>query len=384
MLSSTVPALAACGATSSPTVANVIGPIFQTPTQGWLATLTTSGSGPLNAEDCRFTIWHSTSRGQAWSAVTPPKADGNLPCLGDAGQALTGAAFLSARRAWVPVVAGNSANGAPTSTIWQTSDSGQSWARLATIAGGLSYLTMLNQTNGFDYVSVTGNSGHPGQGMRLLSTQDGGRSWKQVAEAGPGLTTAPGLNARCIPNGAAWALPSTGILVGSCLTGGSPPYVYRSNNGGVSWSLSAIPIPTALKGASATSCACTTSLPVMYGSGDGLAQLASSTGPGDFVLITADAGQSWRAVSLPDGYSVVQFVSFRTWLVGNGRTLRWTRDGGQTWSVMRSNVAFPFQTSFVFVNAATGWAVTRANTWRGTTMRVTTDSGRRWAPLPLP
>ena len=191
-----------------------------------------------------------------------------------------------------------------------------------------------------------------GAGNAVYFTHDGGDSWEVQTTGAPSWT---------VWRAVRFADRQHGLLLGQAAT---RTLLYRSADGGRSWTPVALPVDAALSGLE------------LYGP-----HLAWLVGVRGLVLRSSDGGQSWQrgsvggpAWGLPAAdLNAVDFTGAQEGVVvGAAGAAYRTTDGGRTWTA----AAVPARSDLLDVTMRTsqaGWAVGRL----GTVLR-TTDGGRSW------
>jgi M6 family metalloprotease-like protein len=151
--------------------------------------------------------------------------------------------------------------------------------------------------------------------------------------------------------GTAWATPQTGWICGNAV-------LFKSTNGGMSWSNLTSRPNTTLYGVSAT---------------DNLRcwAIGSTT-----VYSTTDGGSTWQSsfLTVPGGrlYAISMVSGMTGWLAGTGGTMYKTTNGGSNWTLVTPGTPRILRSVF-FKDGAHGWAV-----GDGGTIASTADSGKSW------
>jgi photosystem II stability/assembly factor-like uncharacterized protein len=251
-------------------------------------------------------LFRSTDRGETWQQRPLPSDPGPK----------AGVSFVDDAQGWL-LSRGSPATQcqAEVATIWHTIDAGATWQRMDTqgIAEGQckSGLSFVDPTHGFLVAS------DPNQPPVIYRTADGGRTWaaSRPVPDPPGFTSQPG--GFTLTAGRMRSFGSTLLVpVGS--------YVFRSTDGGASWSY--------------------------------LASASGSTGSIAFVTATR-----WLSLIVP------------------GQSEE-TLDAGATWHAYASDYdqAAPVAPDVVFGDSAVGYATVRGGLQR------TLDGGLHWSSLRTP
>lgn len=259
---------------------------------------------------------------EALESVTPPN-------LGEVGYSLI-PYFLDLQHAWLL----HSGETLSEGTLYHTADGGMSWESLP-VPFGMAELVFLDADRGWAMASLGVGAGS--SGIAIYQTTDAGHSWELRFVNDPSIQGArqdiplsgmkDGLAARDMQ--VAWV---AGIVY-TPLT----PYLYVTHDGGQSWRLQNLPLPTA--------------------EADALFLFHPPIFLGDqFAILTAevleqrmhtalytsrDGGESWELLpTLLDGIGHFQAFSPQEWLFWNGTSFFSTSDGGQTWETRAPNQTF--------------------------------------------
>jgi photosystem II stability/assembly factor-like uncharacterized protein len=336
-----------------------------------------------------WTIWARTHGGffinfnQGWSLggnTAEKTVDGGLtwqPLTLPAGTWVYDYRFIDAQNGWG---VGSQEN------IVRTTDGGQTWTtqRAPTFS---SPLWSIDFKDPLHAVTV-------GNGGTVLSTNDGGQTWTRserafnpqpinrvtATDANHAWTANNGNEIMYTANGGAtWSHvtltpPTSGNVVGIDFADNAngwaairkdysgPSYIYRSGDGGQTWTRSTnAPSTDAVYDIAALDAQ--TAVAVGYGT-NGLG----------LVRRTADGGQTWTLGTLPANTRAlygVDFINATTgWACGNLGTVLKTTDGGQTWT--RLPLSADNLDDISFADANNGW------TLGGYYFYHTTNGGQTW------
>ena len=293
---------------------------------------------------------------------------------------------VSGQVAWVGGHAG---------VVLRTTDGGAVWERLRVPgADSLEFRDVEAFSADVAYVLAAG----PGDRSRIFKTTDGGRTWvQQFVNPEPrafydcfaffdrerGLAVSDAVDGRLLlrvtrDGGAHWdAVPPQGVpparegegafaASGTCLVAsgdrlawiatGSPAEarVYRSEDGGVSWSVRAVPV-VAGDAAGATSLAFRDPLHGVALGG----RIAVATDTANQVAFTTDGGITWTRSGRPPFSGAVYGSAYRPvaraplLLAAGPGGLAASRDDGATWEGLSTNAYW----AVGFGSARSGWAV---------------------------
>lgn len=221
------------------------------------------------------------------------------------------------------------------------------------------------------------------QSVRVAHTADAGATWEQLIVATPPSATDPGgglANAQC-KSGLGFADSRRGFL--SASDPNSPPRIFRTTDGGRTWSPSQ-PLPDP-PGFTTRAAGFTLRPDRVHPFGSTLLVRASGTVDGkpvSYVFRSVDGGATWNYLATlpqPDGTFV--FVSPSRWLqISLPGSSKESTDGGVTWHSFASDYsqAAGVAPQIVFGDALVGYATVRGGIQR------TVDGGAHWTSLRTP
>jgi photosystem II stability/assembly factor-like uncharacterized protein len=209
------------------------------------------------------------------------------------------------------------------------------------------------------------------QTVSMWRTTDGAVSWVQL--------NATGIADEMCKGGLA-SVDATHAFLSASSSNGAP-VVYRTADGGRSWSRS-MPLPDP-PGFTTRGSGATLSLgrPRAFGS----IVLVEAFGGGQgtrYIFRSTDGGVLWNyASTVPGSDGGVAFVTAPRWLfIGSPDASRLTLDGGAVWRQFATdyNQAAPSAPDVVFGDASVGYATVRGSIQR------TTDGGAHWTAIKTP
>lgn len=311
-------------------------------------------------------VFHTGTGGATWQYVTPKP-------LQQATNVSFWGAFPDAQHAFLVGGAMGSYGfiGAP--VVYATSDGGRTWSRYAIGgAGSPDSATAQFLTDSLGYILFTYGGGGGSEEVTILRTTDGGRDWSVLAAGmpqGPIMTLLGGDK-----SGFAFMDAAHGWMTGH--TNGPGILLYRSTDGGSSWSYVSPPLPSPVALFSGSGVA-ESFPPVFFTGGLGVLPVAFSLPhPAAVFYRTADGGQTWIPTT-PVGSGMLAWA-FPTPEVGystDGHALHRTADGGATWTTLTPALGLEDVTQIDFVSASIGWAVVGGSLFR------TLDGGATWSPI---
>jgi photosystem II stability/assembly factor-like uncharacterized protein len=258
-----------------------------------------------------------------------------------------------------------------------TADGGITWTT-KTVPFGEAMLTFLDENNGWALANLGAGAGS--NAVAVYQTSDSGDTWVQTyindpnnANAGDSLPLG-GLKSDLVPLNmqTAWV---TGVTYAS-----GAVYLYRTDDGGHTWSPVFLPLPDDTENAQM---GMDSGHMKFFSATDGfLAVRISGNTTQTAVYLTHDAGNTWTLTStlIPDGGSV-NFLSAEEAVMYNGAQFYVTRDAARTWSIIPPDVVFADTFAGMdFVNTLSGWVITMDPTGHRSFYR-TTDGGATWFPV---
>src|SRR5437868_3430132 len=210
------------------------------------------------------------------------------------------------------------------------------------------------------------------QSFALAHTADAGAAWTSVA--GTGMASA-----KC-KEALSFSDPQHGFV--SAWDPNSPPLIYRTTDGGRTWTAST-PLPDPA-GFTTTPGSTLRAGPVKAFGQALLVEAVGQTAGAQrrYVFISGDGGATWRHVAdAPDPDSSVVFVTGSRWFqLSAGAVPKETTDSGASWPAFTTEYhqAAPGPPAIVFGDAQVGYATVRGSIQR------TIDGGAHWTSIRTP
>ena len=266
--------------------------------------------------------------------------------------------------------------------LFRSSDQGNNWEERTMLAHppiGRGSISFANDQDGWFLNGFPPGTQCQQQGFELWHTTDGAATWGLLAQGTP-----PGPGANGISFGQCKGAPSFadslhGVLPAMDTT--TPPTIYRTDDGGQSWTGQRIPDPPGFT-TSGGGNALQPGRASWFGSTilfDALTYVDAKTNR--HVFRSNDAGKTWAQVRIvADAPQQVVFVTPVRWLRFSRPVLE-TIDQGLTWHAYATNYqqgATPVSPNVVFASGSVGYAAVRLGLQR------TVDGGEHWTALRMP
>jgi photosystem II stability/assembly factor-like uncharacterized protein len=322
-------------------------------------------------------LLRTTDRALHWRDITPP-----APVK--SSQSDIDTFSLSAEEAWVVRGLTGDGSGAPQSAVSHTTDGGQTWRTITLPVFAVAQITFVDAEHGWMLADVDTAGGE--QGIDIFRTTDDGLTWAKVSSAAERTGALPlqgrkiGLTFRDAMAG--WAAV-TGPY-GPPMPSPSTPWLYQTEDGGVTWRPKPLALPAALA-AYPWDYVAGVLPPAFFSAEEGVLPVDVGSQPaGGVVLsvlyVTHDGGATWNAttpISTVTGATSL-LDPFHWWIAPeavSGDSLFSTADGGQHWRSLTPGAPFTQVSVLSFVSSSQGWAIGSAGLLR------TSDGGRTWTIL---
>lgn len=324
--------------------------------------------------------------GASWEVRTPPETPPSGESL---EQTIPAAAtFTSAERGWISYLLPAPIPAGATPVVWRTEDGGESWEASAPLdLGGMPYEHFVPSGLGFLDDGFGWLLAHLGAGMShdyiaVYTTADGGGTWQRVTDP----ESSPDIQA-CNKSGLLFTSSSDGWLSGDCPGLMPQLFLYRTADGGATWSPVLLPLAEGQ----------TASGPEQLGDSCGVRQMVQVEGTlllalhcfdfeantGQPYLYRSEDGDSWTAAALPAANGLFDFTSpLEGWYLGEGEesgaALFYTDDGGQTWA---QQPAPDRPGQIAFVDAQHGWVLSGVGVGDAAGLWRLSEDGAGWQQL---
>jgi photosystem II stability/assembly factor-like uncharacterized protein len=299
-----------------------------------------------------YHILHTSDGGNTWKDVTPPES-------GQSNSFKTALEYFEdASSAWVlyDFDIANASAGAP--ILWHTTDAGTNWTAASTISimdmmefFDPGFFSFVDQTHGWLLVHVGAGMMH--DWVYLFATNDGGLTWSSLFD--PTNST---LWQSCSKTGMAFNTATSGIITGDCQGVAAGVYLFQTNDGGVNWSEVTLPDPAQAPGIfTDQNQACGSYNPAFLDNMHGFLQVDcknfNTSVSQSYLYKTSDGGVSWSPSPLPAPGGSYQFLDTQNGFYVSGKVYV-TNNGGASWQAV-ATVNWSGQPDFI--DAQNGWIV---------------------------
>jgi photosystem II stability/assembly factor-like uncharacterized protein len=312
-----------------------------------------------------------------WRDVTPPAPSGS-------SQSHIDAFSRSSGDAWVVRDLIGAGSGASQSTVSHTTDGGHTWRTITLPVFEVAQITFVDAEHGWMLADVDTAGGE--QGVDVFRTTDDGLTWAKVSSAAdrPGALPLQGRKLGLTFRDALTGWAAVTGPYGPPLPSPSTPWLFQTEDGGVTWR----PVPLALPAALAAypwDYVAGVLTPTFFSAQEGVLPVEVGSRPAggvvlSIVYVTHDGGTTWNAtapISTVTGASNM-LDPFHWWITLEavpGDSLFSTADGGQHWQTVTPGAPFTHVSVVNFVSSTEGWAIGGAGLLR------TSDGGRAWTIL---
>ena len=265
--------------------------------------------------------------------------------------------------------------------LFRSIDQGQTWQEHGLPAPGrFSDISFVDESDGWVLLGGPDATQCSVGGATIWQTTDAGAGWTVVTQinlpAASAVRSGGGaINAAQCKEHLSFVDKQRGFL--DAWDGNGAPAIYRTLDGGLTWSSSKLPDPPGFHTLGAGDAL---RAGVVKAFGASLLVAASGMqpdGPHAYVFQSIDGGATWTfAASIPTTAANSVFATASRWLVINNDGSGWeTLDAGKTWHVFTCdyNDAAGVASTFVFVDARIGYATVRGD------IQLTTDGGTHWS-----
>lgn len=301
-------------------------------------------------------ILRTEDSGESWLNVTPPDIISN--------PAHAKTFFLDEKTGWILLEDLDKPNAGE---IYRTLDGGGVWL-WRNVPFGRAHFGFIDSENGYALFSMGAAAGS--MGVSIWTTSNGGGDFGRVFFHEPGFEYT--LPFGGIKNGIVFRDPLNG-WVGGVIPMDGVIWLYRTQDGGLSWAEQKVDLPTGYENYQTS-----TDAPRFFD--DGSATLPVQLLGEKIGLVfyrSLDGGKTWTAtlpLEVNGHYAVASPNEIVVW--DGSDTIHFTSDGGDTWSFHASNwQPLELLRKIDFVSVNEGWALTEDHLYR------TQDGGKTWEKM---
>lgn len=281
--------------------------------------------------------------------------------------------FLDSQTLWMVLPSQDFQSG----TLYHTTDGGVTW-QSQPVPFSFANLQFLDAFHGFALAALGAGAGS--EAVALYTTTDGGLTWNRIFINDPNVS---GSNDSLPLGGQKYGftfLDSSRGWVGGSIPMDDYIYLYRTTDGGSTWSEVGLALPAGSESAQTGNAG-----PSFFSATDGVlvVNLVMPGDPGLAVLVyrTNDGGETWFPGQVIPSARQTQFSSFLDGYSWGDGMFYITHDAGQSWSSITPGEDFTAMlSSFQFMNPQTGWVLT-TNEASDPSFYRTTDGGSTWTLL---
>lgn len=295
------------------------------------------------------------------------------------GTTVGAASFPDADRGWFTAVR----EGDPAVVIFRTADGGRSWQKAAAESRYPFFAVKLQFIDArCGWLMVSQGVAAGSERVEIYRTGDGGASWSLAAAADPDSRKPGGLPFGGLKNGISFRDEENGWVTG--YSHGPGIFLYQTSDGGETWREQSLPVPPGYgtEGGSASAWP-----PVFFDGKDGFlpVRFGAQQPPATVFYATHDGGATWNPTApvTPENNKglVWSFADARHGFATDGDRLYLTADGGRKWTEITPDTSLVGVLQLEFINSKKGWALVSEPGSTRTRLLRTVDGGRTWKLL---
>lgn len=336
------------------------------------------GTGYDNAG--HFQLIKTTDGGEGWNKVqlpvSPPTYDVSTNQIGQPGYVRGD--FLNGSTGWLCWINDNKQE----MTVEKTTDGGQHWmisqTKMPLYAQTVSNVDFVNASTG--WILATSTVGSESEQKYIFRTTNGGQSWSSVASSIPPSGQLPyqGTFTNLSFSSATQGWFGTGDMTSASLD------LFHSLNGGKTWTKVNLPVPKMFQ---QQSNAIDVSTPVFQGQQGtfvGTYVKLENGADHNYIVVyhTKDGGKTWIPSKPQEEPSALYMGVHDGWMV-NHKSVYQTQNTGQTWGRISTLASinwtkYPVVSDITFVNQKTGWLLVQSTDFQKSVLLKTIDGGYTW------
>ena len=325
---------------------------FLNPRDGWGVTATQ--------------IVRTNDGGVTWYDVTPPE-------LGEAGYDVDWF-FMDNDHVWLQLA--DFDNYPNAGFQYRTTNGGITWNKIDTPYSD-AHISFVDPNDGWALADLGVGAGS--NAVAVYQTTDGGATWMQKFINDPNQADASeslplgGLKGGLVPLDM-----QTAWIYGVIYAPGTP-YIFRTDDGGATWSSVTLPLPTGAENAEVgIEQMSVVSANVMF-----LKMRALSDSSNLVIYVSNDGGDTWSLTpTLIPGGGDADFLSDGEMIVYNREQFYVTHDAAKTWSIIPPDIKFGDSFSGMdFVTTNIGYVISSNSDTNHTSLYRTDDGGATWFPV---
>ena len=311
-------------------------------------------------------IVRTNDGGITWYDVTPPE-------MSEAGYSVDWF-IMDNDHVWLQLA--DNANYPFAGFQYRTTDGGVTWSEIDTPYSG-AHISFLDPNNGWALADLGVGAGS--NAVAVYQTTDGGATWMQKFINDPNQADASeslplgGLKGGLVPLDM-----QTAWIYGVIYAPGTP-YIFRTDDGGATWSNVTLPLPTGAENAEVG----IEQMSVVSANVVFLKMRALSDSSNLVIYVSNDGGDTWSLTpTLIPGGGDADFLSDGEMIVYNREQFYVTHDAARTWSIIPPDIKFGDSFSGMdFVTTNIGYVISSNSDTNHTSLYRTDDGGATWFPV---
>lgn len=259
---------------------------------------------------------------------------------------------------------------------YHTSDGGINWNKVDVPFSG-AHISFLDSKNGWALADLGVGAGS--NAVAVYQTTDGGATWTQKFINDPNHPNASeSLPLGGLKYGLAPLNMQTAWIFGVVYAPGTP-YIFRTDDGGATWSSVTLPLPTGSENAEVG----IEQMSVVSANVVFIKLRALSDSSNLVIYVSNDGGDTWSLTpTMIPGGGDADFLSDGEMILYNREQFYVTHDAARTWSIIPPDIKFGESfSSMDFVDPSYGYVLTQDPTTNQRSLYRTEDGGITWFPV---